>query len=202
MTLHCQVLAAGSGYQMGHGWGGRKHHCPRLTGSAPSVQAQGEANTPPSATSEEGAEEERGVMMRGVGGEVRGNKSDLQVVPRMPPQSHSCGPDTSWLMGSHLTPWSPRLLISTGEHSQACTRETTSRRHRHTSSYCISLYCSSQVLHFLQTDGKTLRWQKDCNWLYCCGLEPNSQYLQGVCVGAWVGGWMGVCVRELWGVAG
>lgn len=41
---------------------------------------------------------------------------------------------------------------------------------------CTLLCCVSQVLHLLQTEGKTLLCQKDYNLLYY-GLELNPQYL-------------------------
>lgn len=36
------------------------------------------------------------------------------------------------------------------------------------------------VFCFLQIEGMTLHQQKDSCWLYCCGLEPNPQYRQGL----------------------
>lgn len=50
--------------------------------------------------------------------------------------------------------------------------------HRHTSLHCTLLYCASQVLCFLQVEGKILRQQKDSNSFYCdtllqwSGTEP------------------------------
>lgn len=37
---------------------------------------------------------------------------------------------------------------------------------RHTLFYWASLYCASQVLHFLQTEGRTLHQQKGYTLLY------------------------------------
>ena len=37
--------------------------------------------------------------------------------------------------------------------------------YRHTSFYCIPLSCTSQILHFLQIEGRTLHQQKDYNSL-------------------------------------
>lgn len=41
-------------------------------------------------------------------------------------------------------------------------------QYKHTSFYCTSLYCTAQILHFLQIEDKTLQQQKDYyNLLYC-----------------------------------
>lgn len=52
---------------------------------------------------------------------------------------------------------------------------------RHFTSLCFTLW------HFLQSEGKNIHQQKDCNLLncnilYCGGLELNPQYLQDVSV--------------------
>lgn len=52
--------------------------------------------------------------------------------------------------------------------------------YRHSSFYCTLLYCSSQMLHFLQIKGTTLHPQKDYDLFYCCGLEPNPQSFWGM----------------------
>ena len=47
--------------------------------------------------------------------------------------------------------------------------------------YCALFYFASEVLFFLQIEGKTIHQQKDFNLLYCdayCGgLYPKQQYL-------------------------
>lgn len=60
-------------------------------------------------------------------------------------------------------------------HSQKCLLI----KSRHTSIYCTSLYCPSQMLLFcflifLQIKSKNLH-QQDYNSVYCAGLEPNLQ---------------------------
>lgn len=54
--------------------------------------------------------------------------------------------------------------------------------YKHTSFYCMQLYCASQILcFFLQTEGKRLHQQKDYNfiaviWIKTCNISKVCLY--------------------------
>lgn len=45
----------------------------------------------------------------------------------------------------------------------------------------ISLYCTSDTLHYLQAESKSLHWQKDYDSLYGSGLEPHPD-ISAICL--------------------